>query len=114
MWAFVPSYTSLLPLSLARNKGTAIGLIWNKSGLCVFSVEDISGALHRGLADSLSSNLSDLEEDYYLLLCAPFPTSFKMCSVMTRVCVKESERCQDHKRRKEETKMEDKLDNKKK
>lgn len=60
-------------LCSARNKGTAFGMIWSEAVSVRLSVQIFLVHYIEAPADSLSSNLSDLEEDYYLLLYAPFP-----------------------------------------
>lgn len=59
--------------------------------VCVFSVQIFLVHCVEAPADSVSSNLSDLEEDYYLLLYALFPPPSNYNSTMTRVCVCEGE-----------------------
>lgn len=57
-------------------KVTAIGGIWRKAMcvcVCVISVQIFLVHYLEAPTDSVSSNLSDLEEDYYLLLYPLFP-----------------------------------------
>ncbi len=60
-----------------QEKGTAIGIIWSKAVcLCVWVCVRAQIFLVHYMevpADSVSSNVSDLEENCYLLLCTLFP-----------------------------------------